>query len=75
MGFFAVHLLRLATVGIWTSQALLCVGPLRRVNISVIFPVRRDRAIVGFSKLMTIWKQCLLKLAEKMKDDLLSEVS
>jgi hypothetical protein len=75
MGFFAVRLLRLTTVGIGTPQGLLCVRPLHRVNINVIFPIRRDRAIIGFLKLMTIRKQCLLKLAEKIKDGLLSEVS
>ena len=74
MLFSAVCLVRL-TVGMGTSQGLLYMRPLRSVNINVTSLFRSDRAIGVFSKLMTIWKQCLLKLAKKMKDDLLSEVS
>jgi hypothetical protein len=62
------------TVGMRASQRLLCMRPLRRVKINIISPIRSGQALSGFSKLLIAWRQCLLNMAEKIKDVLLSNV-
>jgi hypothetical protein len=75
MVFFAIRLLR-STARIRAFPMLLRVRSYREIKVNIIFFVRRGRTLPGFWNLLTVWKpQCLLKLAEKIENKSLSEVS